>query len=1124
MRWLRPQFPAALLFLSAVVLQAEEPPIGHHGLLHPEQEAVDRLAPAERRGVPFDNVPNPGFEQLDAPDTPTGWTRIGLPVLREEEGNRFARVNLSHRYETDITARAIRRHLTLSVRARGETGLERLRMQIVQFGPPSALFAERRVPIGTTGWNRIYATHAIFDGVTALRLVSMGLDDTVWVDVDDVMLFDEGIANGSLEEDEDGPLAWRLNGGASIVDDSTMEPAGARALLLPTGAQAVKLAGALDDGQTYFVTGLVRADGTGTLVVEERQLTGSGAIAGVSATTETLTAAPMRFLLEPDNFTDAQAADIVLRNAGAANLVVDDVSRGFADVFPEVYFPGTGSPNPALELTAAWPNRLASASVEIRDREDNLVETVVLSLVDPGTAFGTWNGTGAAPGEYDVRFLLDDGNGTTIELDRSVEIRANPGYTEALAHKPGGIERGAWLWLFDVANDVEAVRPFVAQAKDDGFSFVIFFGFAAQLDTFAEAAALEEMPFVLASQNGDLLARFVPTFRRFNRHDFEQIMHEDIAPHTANPYFRGVYVFDEPIANYQADAVRHMMSIVHQNPDWGVAHTTFANQPNTVSAIQSIRPPVVWSDFHVLRQSNAVDCPGAYATYADHIGQMITAARSIGRDYWLVMQTFSDPTFFRLPDASSISATIGTALALGAKGYVTFVWRSINQFEGVRGRFLEETPETMIMREQNARVAGAAAALAGLTNHARLASPADVLASLADRPGGGRAVYVVNLDCFRTIDVRLRLSTSGVFVTELTTGESQQLLGNSFFLALAPGEWTVWSLSAGTVNSVESTPRAPTDELLALPVQLDQVIGTGPVHDIAFDSVGGRMLLARGASFTLIDSAGSVLATRPTHNALRATFGGDGRGYVADRGLGLWGIAADSPFEATDVFLRETGIATGILAAGSDAWMTASYWGIRRLDLGAGRAESLDFSFANALNETIEGTFADGSVLFLAMDAALARATFDEGTGIAVEAALLRDRLWRSDLSPSGERLAVARMRRGALVAELDANGGIVRAIEPAIGSHHIEDVAWLSDTTLLAADNNGTVHVIAFDAQGDALEVGRWRLPERIAGLMSIATHGATIAVGYFDGRLVLLDGTTLVGPLVGTEFWMFQ
>src|SRR5690606_1028159 len=119
-----------------------------------------------------------------------------------------------------------------------------------------------------------------------------------WIDIDDLILFDEGLRNGDFETAETGSVTdWLLTGNASIIDDSAIDGTGLKALTLAPGASATKLAGAVNDGQHYFIAGSAKAIGSpGVLEIRESWLSASGIEIGDSFTTTAIGLAPQQFL------------------------------------------------------------------------------------------------------------------------------------------------------------------------------------------------------------------------------------------------------------------------------------------------------------------------------------------------------------------------------------------------------------------------------------------------------------------------------------------------------------------------------------------------------------------------------------------------------------------------------------------------------------------------------------------------------------------------------------------------------------------------------------------------------------------------------------------------------------
>ncbi|MBX3730547.1 MAG: hypothetical protein KF858_15320 [Candidatus Sumerlaeia bacterium] len=1104
--------------------QMDEAPWGMPGVVAgerpvaPKPSAVDKNTP---------ELANPGFEALDGNGRPVDWFLVGEPQILQEAGNRFLRVNRNNFPRQFAVPSFTGRHRTISVRARGELGFERLTLRHVTFSPSGDRDPFGRAAVVGTDWMRLFASVPIEYDVTSNWFEFFGIDAHTWMDIDDVAIFDEGLRHGNFEGTWDAahPATWRLASGAAIVADATLEPGGAAALELPPGASAHQLATAFLDGQEYFVAGKARAVASpGTLTL--RELWRDARDEPLDAASESLSVsiAPTEFLGRSGNASGAVLSRVTFENTGSASLMLDQLGRGFTRVLPDSWTPGPDSTEPLVEFAAAWPGYLVGASVAILPEVGPAIAIVPLTLAN-GTARGTWDGSGASAGLHTARFLLEGPGGWMLEIDRPLDIAAP---AASLPPPPplaqSGIARGAWLWLYNDGDTVDELRPLFAQAQADGFTFAVVFGRASQWAAVRAACDELALPFMLGDAALQALIARRNRFTPFSVREFLDTVEATVGPHFDSPNCMGFYLVDEPELDNEVTTTATALRLAAAQPDWKPAYLTISVVPGYIERFQATLPGVYWTDPYPLRASNFGDGAAAMRVLADHIAETVPVARTQGREYWLVAQAFADLAEFRTGGPAYPRATVGILLALGGKGFLPFIYRQINSFEGIRTFNLEPTNDTDAWIAQNQRVAQAESQLAALDQHAEFTTATGpILVTTAQAPLGGPVLFVVNLEPQRRTDVTLSFSQPTT-LTELTNSESTAVPTGSVVLTLDPGDWRVWSLDGAQLTAATGVARARTERFLDLPLLGERIIDAIPVLDLTFSPDGTRLAAVTRDRVALLGPTASPLGESTLRRGWRARFADDGRLLVSDTDQGIRTLHADSTLAPMPGFLRRTGTSTAIAAAGDGiAWNAMAYIGVRRLALdSAGAFTGADFTFVADWVTDIVGPFADGSALFFDALGNLTRVQPDGAAGVVASSLGNLGRGVRSSLSPDGTRLLVARHRRGIALLELDANGQILDIRLHDTDALFVEDVAWIGDSLFAVADTAGDVIFHTTGPGLDILELARWRDAVPGATISALAATPDALAVGTADGRVILLGTGAALNVATAAPAWM--
>jgi hypothetical protein len=1103
---------------------SEEAPWGLPGVVAGERPAPPKPPPVDK-STP--ELSNPGFETLDGNGRPVDWFLVGEPQLLQESGNRFLRVNRNNFPRQFAVPSFTGRHRTICVRARGELGFERLTLRHVTFSPSGDRDPFGRAAVAGTDWTRLFASVPIEYDVTANWFEFFGIDAHTWMDIDDVAIFDEGLRHGNFEGAWDGthPATWRLESGAAVVPDATLEPGGAAALELPPGAGAYQLATAVLDGQEYFLAGKARAVASpGTLTLHELWRDARDEPLDAASQSLPVSTAPTEFLWRGGNTSGAVLSRVTFQNTGTASLILDQLGRGFTRVAPDSWTPGPHSTEPLVTFAAAWPGSLVAASVAILPEIGPAIAVVPLTLAN-GTARGTWDGSGASAGPHAARFLLEGPAGWTLEIDRPLHI-APP--AAPLPPPPprahSGIARGAWLWLYNDGDTIDELRPLFAQAQADGFTFAIVFGRASQWAAVRAVCDELALPFILGDAATHALVKRRNRFIPFSVREFLDTVEATVAPHFDSPNCMGFYLVDEPELDNEVIATATALRLAAAQPAWKPAYLTISVVPGYIERFEATLPGVYWTDPYPLRANNFADGAARMRALADHIAETVPAARAHGRDYWLVAQAFADLAEFRTGGPAYPRATVGILLALGGKGFVPFIYRQINSFEGIRTFDLEPTNDTDAWIAQNQRVAQAESQLAALNQHAEFtATTGPVLVTTARTPLNDPVLFVVNLEPQRRTDVTLAFSQPTT-LTELTNGEIESAPGASLTVVLEPGDWRVWSLDAAQLTAATAVARGRTERFLDLPLRGERFVDTIPVLDLAFSPNATRLAAVTRDRVALLGTTANPLAEAPLRRGWRARFADDSRLLVSDTDQGIRALHADSTLAPMPGFLRRTGTSTAIAADGDGiAWNAMAYIGVRRLALDStGAFTGADFTFGADWVTDIVGPFADGSALFFDALGNLTRVQPDGVAGVLASPLGNLGRAVRTSLSPDGTRLLVARHRRGIALLELDPNGQILHSRLHDTTALFVEDVAWIGDSLFAVADTAGDVIFHTTGPGLDILELARWRDAVPGATISALAATPDALAVGTADGRVILLGTGAALNVATAAPAWM--
>ena len=1051
---------------------------------------------------------NGSFEQVSPDGQPTAWLRRGEPTLRVEPGgNRHPRVNARNGYFQRLASPPFGQHWCFSARLRGELGAENFILQAFDTAADGeTTFLDLRVRGGPAGeWARAFHTFAPLEGTLEVGLYGLGLEN--WVDVDDAVLFGEDVANGSFEDDEDPadfPI-WELGGGAAI------NGVGDRDVRLPQGAIASRVVAAADAGQQYLLRLAMLGDSVpAALSVREEWLDARG---NVLSTTDpalfALAAGETTYTLAHRPAAGTRASRVVLSGEGPGAARADDIVLASVQVFPRAFTLGEDVETTGVRFLAAAPRKLQAAYFFLFRDDGSLVRSWEAPVLGGDTARVTWQP--ATPGAYVLRTqLMIDGQ--PLFAVESLDVL--PASVPASAQPPAttGIPRLAWLWFLPNETDPAFYESTFALAKADGFTGAVVFGGEGRWPALAAAAAAQGIDFIPADRGLDALIKRVPGLRPFSRAEYADAFDAALGAVAASGDLIGHYAVDEPEDRRSQDNTGRAVDAAAANPAWRAPLATMSptGLANIAVAWDRAGTPVHWVDPYPFNVAS-MDVQPALLAFADFLDAQRIEADSRGRELWLVQQGFSSPDFYRTVDPAATRAMTCIAIACGVDGFATFLWRALNQLDGVRGRFLEDTDLVAAQRATNALLAAMESDPA--------ARPGDAIQRVPITDGPPTLVATRSL--LPSGEVLLFaaatfLEGTGAATLSYVDGAAQPA-SVPFTVDAADGFARVLLPAGSTGLALATAPvQLPADERLDLPMLAEFTAPGLFLWDLE-RSPDASLLVATGSgAVAFIDPAIGVVGAVPGGESWHASFDDDGSVLLASRAFGLLRVdPLDLAAGAQPLFARESGTAFAAIPDGAGgAWLSHYYLGLRRVAPGGGGAwESLAHGFNPWLLVDLFGPFGGGAILALDTQGGLLRVKDTGAGGLSATTELLFDRGWRGDLSPSRDVLAIARQRRGVSLHRLDAEGRLLETAFQATALHHVADVAWLEDGLLVAIDADGDASLLRL-APGLAIaETPLRRVPTNGAALQACAAWPGHIALGLADGRVLLLDASSLWG-----------
>ena len=997
-----------------------------------------RYPRAESGLVPF--LRNAGFEDLTSQGTPAFWNafREGFvdtdPSLAHS-GQRSIRGSAAFTWSQDIAVPGSP-YECFAINGFGsqDLGFESARVRASFFGADGAYVGDRTgdSPV-TTGslYGSFWSVLSIPPGAQTATVYPGGRGAAEWLRMDDLRIYLDHFTPDPAVIGEPWTLAgsaW-VNGGGIVLKQ-------------PGDSMSQRVASGID-GQRYFVHGLLSTGVPCEIAVVDERLPRDETESTVTVSgTAKISPDAHSFLVDlpsvPPTRSGVSRVRIGLASGGPIALI--GLSRGFAEVQPDILTIGDGSQDKGLVVTASWPRKLTDARMTIVTASGSEVTTLAVTRTG-SSARATWDGGNVPAGDYAALIRLTGQAGEVVELVRPFRIEREDTVPEVKPLRSRQFARVAWLYTrFDKSPDDTAKA--IGLAARDGFDQAIIHCRLDQLPTVRGACERSRLPFVI--QLDEVRAVFAEyAFQDyFSEADYLARVDELVQPVSSSRQYRGVYVVDEPVTPEQYDLNRRVNLCLARRGQPGPA---FAVLPDTVTTpvITSVNPAAVMVDIYPFRNSSVADNT---AVLLDRIGQMndyARAARGQGRDFWLVPEAFEAVEFdiFRTVPLSMHRAQLGAAVLAGARGVVPFTYTSISYIEGLRGPDLEPTPKLAAYTEFN-RVAGQLSSVLMQMDVPVIdkRAPRPFALSMARHPRHGNVAIVLNADDLqpRTLIVTLSEKPRGA-IRDLVAGRRCPTSGPYLKLALPPGAWTMVTLGNLRVNGLEAEPAPPPGlSNLTFPV----------THEFTARTLGGAPLLLGAVDLNEAADMAAVSAYRFQYEPSQLRFyrlepGGSVTQpqtplyWGGERAFFRGALAASASvnlgarfFDANQLdaqpvseFLGATGGAYDALRSGDTVWLTAGGYGIRQLAVAPGGLELVGSGSSDSdLYLNLFGPFEGGNASFIVRNNGVdtvepGRLAEDEHS----RAALNRVQAGGS-LSTSGV-LAVPRYQRGVGLFQLDAEG-----------------------------------------------------------------------------------------------------
>lgn len=1084
--------------------------------------------------VPY--LRNPGFEQYDANGKPLYWKEFRQGYVDHDAA-------LAHEGDTSVRSSYLfgwsQRLLppcppyqTYAVHgyASAEFDFERVKIRSVLLDSNGNYLADLSdVSPLTTGtlYSEFWTARELPEGISSLELFLGGASNQSWLRFDDLRLFSEQFASAGATFGE----PWQISDGVSETS---------RGLLLEDGASIWQRVATGVADQAYFVTGHFEASSPSSVTVSEKWLPRNAEEStACRSVTQLLAPERGRFvcdLARPAGEGPCSGLALVRLEAQTSGVILlSKLERGFAKVQPQVLTVGPGSPDKGLKLTAAWPDSLSSASIELRCDESTWTTSLAAQLFQ-SSARASWQPDDAPEGNYHARFHLVSKQGESLEVERAFRVvRQNVPSAQILPFHPGEFTRGAWLYMVSQYDPAKLERA-LTLAREDGFNFAVVYCRTDQFDQLRRGAQQARMPFVVTVPGLHPLFSSMPRQDYFSKQAYLDQVRQALAPILDSPYFQGVYVADEPSGEGAYELFWRVSQAISQSGYLKRAFSVFLSSV-TPSQVALASPPALLVDVYPWTDSK----PSSSAALLEAIVQYnrnAQLAAAQGREFWLVAQAFEEyqPTGFSRAVANTMHwAQLGGAVLAGARGVVPFIYDSLGQLEGLRGLQLEPLRKLAPYQRFNKLMERLGPLLLQLPPpqlDSRAPSPF-ALSSTVDS-GGQRYVFVLNTDEQAT--QTLGITLAGTPPQPLTDLVCQRPIGldgqGQPAVELGPGEWAFFCVGSCTVSALRSTPNAaPNLGTLSLAVRNTFVVrgSSGqplPAAKLSFNK--DATALAASVPFQLAptpprvyklldDGTAEALGGPQRWGCERVFFVSEDEVAMASPNLGFevfhLSNLSDPPVQQ---FMGRSGGAYDLIETGSAWWASMFGFGIRRLQSTAQGLQSIAAGISDTdLYRDLFGPFRDGSVTTLVRDTSVSNIKAD-ALGEPFQRQLELPRTFENASMNARLQLVVPLNQRGVALVQLSPQGEPLTTSSVALEATDACASAWVGDEVLAVADGTFCVRFYRVSASGASTAIGTWR-PARSDAfyLRSLAWRQDKLAVGLQDGSVYVVDTGTVRNQL---------
>lgn len=981
-----------------------------------------------------------------------------------------------------------------------------------------------------------WATVAAPIGAAQMQLFLTTDQVPSWLRFDDLQLFTEKLHEPGDRNGE----PWTLADGAAA--------AGA-GIELPPGASASQRVTQGVDNQQYFTWARYSAEAAATVTATEESLArGPMEVDLAGVTTRTLATPGGTAIFDTDLPLEKRTGygRFTLATDAQSSVTFTSLRRGFAKVEPREFTSGPGSPDSTLTFTAVWPGHLTTATLTVLDPTSATV--AVLPLQQYGTSVqAIW----PAPllttsGTYTARFTMTAGDSEVAQVDRRFTVTYEPQFTQEVpASRATSFVRSAWLFLPGWAGADYIQRGFET-LRSDGFNYTFVTCNDTQLPLVRASAEATQTPFVVFLPAGLQYSYAQVEHPWVGKVQFLRRLHELFAPVKDSPYFRGTYMADEFLSPEGIEAMSKVNKALVQEGTLGTPWLIMGfDLPQQI--IDAVMPVVGVIDPYPFGRNLLKESSQALLDYLPGELSVVQRMAAVNRDTWVITQAFNGFTaedFYPTTPATHL-AQVGSALMAGARGYLTFYYMG-NTNDPVRLADFSPSKITGAYQEANALIARLEPTLMALGTPQLVAGvPEPFAITTAPGPGGQRFVFALNADgdTTRTLHVKLSQPPAGPLQDLVGERTLPVLQDGNVAIELGPGRLALFSIGTAEVASATAVPAEPrVDTTIALPITHEfrvngPINGGQPVFHVKLNpeadavaaTIGRVPYLPWGPQIYHLGLGGAV-----TQEPGSPRFGADTYGFDA----GLYYHAASSygfryfvpgsfgaPENASPAYYAgHSGGAADVRLTADGAWANMTYRGLRQLRRGNGGELESAGVVANPWNGygDILGTFPDGSITILVQGVGVQNVKPGQVGWQTTNFRIIHSVDIGGAIGPSN-LLAVPRHQFGVALFPLGSNGEPGPPVEIATKLVDAVAVTWVGPGLLAVADGERAVVFYQIDDSLQAREIGRWRPTNTgTLAMMTLNAAGGRLAVGLFDGRVIVADIAPLLGPTAADSTWL--